>query len=157
MQEILPGLYHWTSFHEGIREAVHSYYLAMTSPAVLIDPRVPPEGLQWFDHHKAPKHIYLTNRHHYRHSHRFQKKFGCKVWCHRAGLHEFTHGETVRPFSHHRILPGGIRTWKIGVLCPEETVLFLPSHGGILAIGDALIRVNGKLTFVPDALLGEKN
>src|SRR5919109_1619763 len=48
MQEILPGIFHWITFHEGIEQDVHSYYIAATDPAVLIDPRIPAEGIQWF-------------------------------------------------------------------------------------------------------------
>ncbi len=51
LQEILPGIYHWTTFHKGIQEDVHSYYIAAIAPAVLIDPRVPAEGLGWFAGH----------------------------------------------------------------------------------------------------------
>lgn len=63
MKEILPGVYHWKTFHEGIQAYVHSYYLEATTPAVLIDPRIPKDGLSWFSEHKTPAHIYLTNRH----------------------------------------------------------------------------------------------
>lgn len=41
MKEILTGVFHWKSFHEGIYAYVHSYYINVTDPAVLIDPRVP--------------------------------------------------------------------------------------------------------------------
>lgn len=155
MQEILPGIYHWTTFHEGIQEQVHSYYIAATDPAVLIDPRVPGEGLDWFQAHQPPRHIYLTNRHHYRHSDQFQTAFGARVWCHKEGLHEFTQGQSVEPFHHGDELPGRILALAVGVLCPEETALLVPRCGGILAIGDAIIRTDDFLGFVPDPLLGD--
>ena len=155
MQEILPALYHWTTFHESIQEEVHSYYLAFTDPAILIDPRVPAEGLSWFENRPPPQHSYLTNRHHYRHSDQFQNAFGTTVWCHEAGLHEFTRGETVQPFQHGGELPSGILALEVGVLCPEETTFYIPQVGGILALGDALIRSNDQLGFVPDPLLGD--
>lgn len=103
----------------------------------------------------GPQHIYLTNRHHYRHSDRFVKSFGARVWCHKDGLHEFTEGQEVKAFDHGELLPGGILTLKIGVLCPEETALYIPQSGGILAIGDAIVRYDGELGFVPDPLLGD--
>jgi hypothetical protein len=155
MQEILPGIYHWTTFHEGIQEDVHSYYITAIAPAVLIDPRVPSEGLGWFEGHPLPQHIYLTNRHHYRHSDQFAKAFGATVWCHQKGLHEFTKGQEVKPFQHGDVLPGGVLALAVGVLCPEETALYLPCVGGILAIGDAIIRPNEHLDFVPNPLLGD--
>jgi hypothetical protein len=155
MKEILPGVFHWTSFHEGIQAYVHSYHINATDPPVLIDPRVPAQGLEWFAAHGAPRHIYLTNRHHYRHSGRFADRFDLQVWCHKDGLHEFTHGEKVKGFSHGKELPGGILALKVGVLCPEETALYLPLHGGLLSIGDALVRYRGKLGFVPDEYMGD--
>jgi hypothetical protein len=155
MKEILPGVFHWTSFHEGIQAYVHSYYIDATDPPVLIDPRVPAQGLEWFAAHGAPQHIYLTNRHHYRHSGRFADRFDLHVWCHKDGLHEFTHSEKVKSFSHGKELPGGILALKVGVLCPEETALYLPLHGGLLSIGDAIVRYRGKLGFVPDEYMGD--
>jgi hypothetical protein len=155
MEEILPGVFHWTTFHEGIGEKVHSCYLPALQPAVLIDPRLPAEGLAWFATRPLPQHIYLTNRHHYRHSARFAEAFPLQIWCHRDGLHEFTRGERVSPFTHGDLLPGGIEARPVGVLCPEETALHIPLHGGILAIGDAVIRYQEELDFVPDELLGE--
>jgi len=155
MNEILPGIFHWITFHEGIGDYVHSYYFTSTNPSVLIDPRIPEEGIGWFESHEPPRHIYLTNRHHYRHSSLFADSFGTKVWCHKDGLHEFIKGEEVYPFNHGDELPGGILALKVGVLCPEETALYIPLSGGIISIGDAIIRYGDELGFVPDYLIGE--
>ena len=155
MKEILPGIFHWTTFHKGIGAYVHSYYCCATSPAVLIDPRLPAEGLDWFEAREPPKHVYLTNRHHYRHSDRFAVRFGAEVWCHKDGLHEFTRGQKVTGFVHGEELPGGLLALKVGVLCPEETALYIRLHGGILSIGDAIVRYGQKLGFVPDELMGD--
>jgi hypothetical protein len=155
MKEILPGVFHWTTFHEGIGQKVHTCFLSCADPPVLIDPRVPEEGLNWFENRRKPAHAFLTNRLHYRHSDRFEKAFGTKVWCHREGLHEFTDGRKVQPFIHGEELPGGILALEVGVLCPEETALYFPGAGGILAIGDAIIRDREELGFVPDELMGE--
>ncbi len=155
MKEILPGVYHWTAVHPEIQEEVDSYLVVATDPAVLIDPLLPPEGLGALSKEKLPQHIYLTNRLHYRHSAELQEAFGCEVWCHHAGLHEFTEGEPIRSFNHGETLPGNIEALEVGVLCPEETALYLPVSEGVLAIGDALVRWNSELGFVPDWLLGD--
>lgn len=154
MQEILPGIHHWTTFHEGIGEKVHSAFIAATDPPLLIDPRVPAEGLDRFAA-RPPAHVFLTNRHHYRHSPRFRSAFGTGIWCHRAGLHEFPDDSLVHPFEHGDVLPGGVLALPVGVLCPEETALLIPAGDGILAIGDAIIRHGDELGFVPDPLLGD--
>lgn len=155
MKEILPGVFHWKTFHPGIQAYVHSCYTNATDPPVLIDPRVPAEGIEWFAAHGAPRHAYLTNRHHYRHSDRFAERYGVAVWCHKDGLHEYTHGEKVRGFAHGRELPGGVLALKVAALCPEETALYLPLDGGILSVGDAIVRDRGKLGFVPDEYMGD--
>jgi hypothetical protein len=155
VHEILPGLFHWTTFHEGIGADVHSYYIAGTHPAVLIDPRVPDEGLEWFVDRPRPEHIYLTNRLHYRHSDRFSKAFHATVWCHHEGLHHFTKKRPVQGFDHGDVLPGGITALAIGVLCPEETAFYWPQQRGVLSIGDAIVRDDTALTFVPDELMGD--
>jgi len=120
MKEILPGVFHWKTFHQGIQAYVHSYYCNAADPPLLIDPRFPVQGIEWFAARGAPRHIYLTNRHHYRHSDRFAARYGAQVWCHKDGLHEFSHGERVTGFSHGKQLPGGILALEVAALCPEE-------------------------------------
>lgn len=155
MNEILPGIFHWTTFHEGIGQDVHSYYVSSAGPAYLIDPRVPDEKIGLFAEINPPKNIYLTNRLHYRHSGRFAKRYGAKVWCHKAGLHAFGGVKKVKGFSHGDTLPGGVLALEVGVLCPEETALYIPLGKGVLSIGDAIIREDGELCFVPDYLMGD--
>jgi hypothetical protein len=155
VQEILPGVFHWITFHEGIGQDVHSYYVSSAEPAYLIDPRVPEEKIGWFGKRKPPRNIYLTNRLHYRHSGRFAKHYGAKVWCHKAGLHAFGRTKKVSGFSHGDTLPGGVLALEVGALCPEETALYIPLGKGILSIGDAIIREDGELSFVPDYLMGD--
>ncbi|MCZ6680680.1 MAG: hypothetical protein O7E52_25905 [Candidatus Poribacteria bacterium] len=155
MRQLLPRLYHWQAFNPDIKHHVDSYYVRL-EPPVLIDPMLPDEGINWFDPHGAPAHIYMTNRLHDRHCQHYIDRYGATVWCHRAGLHEFANGSlTVTPFEHGDALPGGVTAVEVGVLCPEETALLIPAAEGVLAIGDALIRWNGEIGFVPDALLGD--
>jgi hypothetical protein len=88
MQEIQPGLLHWTAFRDTIGQVVHSYL--HTPSGTLIDPMEPLQGLEAVP---PVERIVLTNRHHYRHSDRFRDAFGCPVMCHEAGLHEFSDRE----------------------------------------------------------------
>jgi hypothetical protein len=155
MREILPGVFHWTAVHPRIQIEVSSYYVQ--EPGVLLDPLLPPEGVDWFRDRVPPRHIFLTNRHHYRHSAEFEQLFACTVWCNTEGMHEFTHGEKVRPFVAGDVLPGGIESHAVGVLCPDETALRIPIAGGALAIADGIVRIeDGPLMFVPDQLLGDQ-
>ncbi|HWH68737.1 MAG TPA: hypothetical protein VNT26_05095 [Candidatus Sulfotelmatobacter sp.] len=155
MDEIVPHIFHWTVFHEDIGQDVDSYCVTGLGPAILIDPMVPPDGLGWFRRQAKPEHIYLTNRLHYRGSDRFVEAFGATIWCHSAGLHEFKPSQRVKGFEHGDELPGGILALKVGSLCPEETALLIPVGAGALSIGDAAIRENQHLEFVPDSLMGD--
>ena len=159
IREILPGVFHWTAIHPRIRIAVSCHYV---EPArMLFDPLVPKEGLAWFRRRKPPEHILLTNRLHSRQSRKLVEAFGCEVWCNEAGLDHFgTGGEIedlhVRGFRPGEVLPGGIESCKVGVLCPDETAFRIPGAEPALAIADGVVRNGaGPLAFVPDPLLGD--
>jgi hypothetical protein len=152
MKEILPGIIHWTALHPGIKIQVSSYFLP--EEGVLIDPILPPTGLDSFS--PAPREILLTNRHHYRDSGPIAERYGAKVWCSEAGLHEFTKGEPVRPFHFDQELPGGLTALEVGAICPDETALYIPRGAGVIAVADGVVRhEDGPLSFVPDEYMGE--
>lgn len=155
MREILAGVWHWTTVHEKWGFPVHSTWFPYVGGGVVIDPRVPDEGLEWFRERGAPAHAILTNRHHYRHAGMFRAEFGTVVHCHSAGMHEFTRGEEVEPFEHGATLADEVEALEVGVLCPEETALLVPVEGGVLALGDSVVRHAGALTFVPEEHMGD--
>ena len=154
MEEIVPGIWHWSAPHPRIKIRVHSYCLP--DEGVLIDPIVPTDGLGWFEEHAPPTDVLLTNRHHYRSSGDFVDRFGVNVRCVREGLHEFSHGEQVEPFEFGDELPGGIVAHEVGALCPDEAALFIPGHRA-LAVADGAVRweEGGPLAFVPDSLMDQ--
>jgi hypothetical protein len=154
MQEIAPGVLHWTAYRDTIGMDVHSYY-DLASGTVL-DPMIPLEGLEAFDGRPVNR-VVLTNRHHYRQSDEYRERFGCAVLCHEAGMHEFAGGRAVEAFAWGDELAPGVRALEVGVLCPEETAIHLEAGGtGALAFADALVRgQHGELGFVPDELLGD--
>ncbi len=155
MDEILPGVFHWTTHHDGIGARVHSYWLEDADGGVLVDPRVPEEGMKWFEDRRQPHDILLTNRHHYRHSGQFAGAFGSTVHAHAAGMHEFTKGEKVEPFEFGAVLPNGFLAVEVGVLCPEETAFHTVREGGILFLGDSVVRWGKELGFVPEEHIGD--
>ena len=154
MQEIAPGLWHWTVRHEHIHVDVSSYYLA--AERVLIDAMIPAEGLEWFDAHGVPEHVLLTNRHHSRHAWRLRDAFDCTVHCIRNGLHEVEGRGPVEAFDFGDQLPGGAIVYEIDAICPDETALHIPAHRA-LACADGVVRWPGSdaLTFVPDHLMDD--
>ncbi len=154
MEEIAPGIWHWTATHPKIKIEVSSYYLP--AERVLIDPIAPEEGLDWFAEHGPPAAVLLTNRHHYRSSAGFAERFGVSVHCVREGMHEFTDGERVEPFDCGDELPGGIVAHAVGAICPDETALHIPARNA-LALADGAVRWDpgGPLAFVPDRYMDE--
>src|SRR5436190_4417302 len=141
VREIVPGIFYWTAFHEGIGKDVCSYYLS--DPGVVIDPLLPSEGfnggdpMDWLRRHGPPTAIVLSNRHHYRHSRRLVDAFSIPVYASEPGMHAFSPDQHVRPFRFGDELPGGVMTHEVGVLCPDETALELPSVRA-LALADGV-------------------
>ena len=154
MDEIAPGIWHWSAPHPRIGIVVHSYYLP--EEGVVIDPIGPPGGLDFFAEHGPPTDVLLTNRHHYRSSGDFVGRFGATVRCVREGMHEFADGEPVEPFDFGDELPGGIVAHRVGAICPDETALHIPGRDA-LALADGAVRwePGGPLAFVPDRFMDE--
>jgi glyoxylase-like metal-dependent hydrolase (beta-lactamase superfamily II) len=152
MEEIRPGVWHWTAMHPRIRSEVSSYYVA--SSGTLIDPMLPAEGVEWFREHGEPQRVVLTNRHHYRQSDDFRGAYGCPVLCHELGLHEFDGGPEVEGFRFGDELAPGMVALELGAICPEETALHIDLGDGLLSFADGLIN-HGELGFVSDRLLGD--
>ena len=115
MQEVLPGVFHWTARHPKIGIEVSSYWL--DEPGRAVRPararrRRASSGSP--SARRRPRAILLSNRHHYRESGRFVERFGCSVHCNSAGLHEFSHGEEVEGFEIGEVLPGGVVACELG-------------------------------------------
>jgi hypothetical protein len=163
-REILPGVFHWTATHPKIEIEVSSHFLA--DAKVLLDPLLPAGGLDWLRTQGPPAHVILTNRHHWRHCSEIVRAFDMPVWCNEHGLQEVMHEagfDHVRGFTAGTVLPGGIESHDVGVLCPDETALRIPVAGesACLAVADGVVRIglqvrgDGPLTFVPDDLIAD--
>ena len=154
MQEIAPGLWHWTALREAIRTDVSSYYLA--AERVVLDPMVPAEGLAWFEEHGRPEHLLLTCRHHDRDAWKLRDAFGCTVHVVAGGAHELDGRGPYETYEWGDELPGGIRAEEVDAISPDETALYIPAHRA-LAVADGVVRWPGVpgLTFVPDHLMDD--
>jgi hypothetical protein len=154
IEELIPGVFHWSAFHEGIQHTVHSAFVL--DSGTLIDPMEPEGGLDAIGDLANPRQIVLTNRHHHRHSDRFVERFSCEVLCHEAGLAHFDGRARVRGFSFDEQLAEGVRALELASICAEEATLLVDAGGGALCFGDGLTRgEDGSLAFMPDELLGD--
>jgi len=153
MQEILPGLLHWTTFHDGIRARVSSYYV---EPAgALIDPRVPDEGLDAFAGRGRPQQVVLTSGLHVRHATQFADAFGCIIRASREALERIGDDVETAPYGDGDEIAPGISAIHVGAIAPDEYALQIAVAAGAIAFADALNRYGGVLGFFADALLGD--
>ena len=152
MEEILPGVRHWTATHPKIGIEVSSRWVP--GAGALIDPLLPPgEGMAAF-RERPPDRVLLSNRHHLRDSEQIAAELGCRIECSRPGLHEFDGGPAVEAFDFGDEVAPGIEALEVGAICPDETALLLRDVGA-LVIADGIIRYSDELQFVPDSLLGD--
>jgi hypothetical protein len=155
MQEIGEGLWHWTATHPNIGWEVSSYYLS--GDRVLIDPLLPPGGLQWFAETGAtPEHILLSCRHHDRQTWQVVEAYGSEVHCVDRGVYELEDRGPVTAFRFGDELPGGVIAHEVDAISPDEGALHIPAHAA-LVIADGAIRsgADGPLQFVPDFLMDD--
>jgi glyoxylase-like metal-dependent hydrolase (beta-lactamase superfamily II) len=152
VRELSPGLWHWTARRESIGAQVSSYYLL--EERVMIDPMIPPDGLEWLAEHGPPTDVVLSNRHHDRDAWKLHAEFGSTVHCIRNGVYEIEGRGPVEPFDFGDELPGGIVVHEVDAICPDETALHVSAHRA-LACADGVVRGGGGLTFVPDFLMDE--
>ena len=152
IEELIPGVHHWTQFHPNIRTQVHSHYVP--GSRTLIDPLVPDEGIEWFDGPGVAR-VVLSNRHHLRHAERFAERFGCPILCNATGLHQFAGGPDVEAYAVGDRLTDDVLALEMDAICPDDTALAIATGDGeALLFADAIINY-GEVGFVPDKLIGD--
>ena len=152
MNELVPGVFHWTAEHPRIHMPVSSYYLA--EARTVLDPMVPPEGLGWFGDDHPVDRIVLTNRHHDRDSKQYVDALKVPVLVPESGLHEFEGKDLdVEPYRPGDEVAPGVLVHDSGAICPDDMVLEIKAAKA-LAIADGVIRY-GHFMFVPDQLMGD--
>ena len=158
MDELKPGIWHWTTFRETIGQDVSSYWI---EPAgVVIDPMVPPDvGLDWFaGRDTQPQQVVLTIGLHWRESEEFAERFGIRVRAPRAALERYEGTDRdPEPYEAGDEIAPGVTAVEVGAIAPDETALFIDHSGGAVSIADGLTRADGggPLSFMPDFLLGD--
>jgi hypothetical protein len=152
MEEVLPGVLHWTAPHPRIRFEVSSHWVP--AARAVIDPLLPPdEGIDTFSE-RPPDRAILSNRHHLRESEAFAEALGCTIHCPKPGLHEFEGGPDVVGYAFGEEVAPGIEALEVGAICPDEAALLIGGARAML-IADGIMRYGEELSFVPDRYLGD--
>jgi hypothetical protein len=151
MQEIAPGIHHWTAYRDTIGTTVSSHWI---EPAgIVIDPLVPDEGLEAFD--VAPQQVVLTTGLHTRHAERFAEAFSIPIRAPREAADRLGDRLVFDPYTDGEELAPGVRAVHIGVLCPDEYALHITAAEGAIAFADGQHHHDGPLGFFSDDLLGD--
>lgn len=155
MNEVLPGVFHWTAHHPKIGFPVSSHYIA--DAATVLDPMVPPgDGLNWFDDTRPVETIALTNRHHDRDAAAFCRSFTANaVLVPESGLYEVEgRGYEVRGYVIGEEIAPGIVAHEVGAICPDDMALEIRSAGA-LAMADGLVHFEDGVRFVRDEYMDD--
>jgi hypothetical protein len=151
MEELLPGIWHWTATHPNTGSEVSSYWVRPSR--AVIDALLPDEGAEPF-REEPPERVLLSNRHHLRHAERFAEEFGSVIECSKPGLHEFENGPGVQGFDFGEEVAPGIEALEVGAICPDESALLI-RDAGALSIADGIRHYDGEMDFFADRLLGD--
>lgn len=159
MDEVIPGILHWTTFHEGIGQTVHSHL--HTPSGAVFDPRLPEGGVEALAAAVLPTVVLLSNRHHLRHAQAVAEAYGVPIKVSEPGLHEFQGAgkPAVTGFAFGEEVAPGVTALELPALTPEDTVFRIASSDPdvlpALLFADSLIHHDGELAYVPDFLMGD--
>src|SRR5215211_2134842 len=154
MQEIIPGLHHWTAFRDTINTRVSSYWI---QPAgVVLDPMVPEDGLDAFrEADVGPQQVVLTSGLHVRDAQKFAEAFNIPVRAPREARDRIGDALEFEPYTDHEEIAPGVQAVHVGVLCPDEYALHITATEPAIAFADGLHHYGGALGFFSDDLLGD--
>jgi hypothetical protein len=152
MNEIAPGIFHWTALHAPINARVSSYFIAPAG--VVLDPKCPEDG-GWEALPGEPRQVLLTSGHHARDSADCARTFGIPIRASREAAEHLGGALSVETFGHHDEPAPGVTAIHIGKLSPDEGAFHIAVDRGAIAFADGLNHYGDALGFFPDELLGE--
>jgi hypothetical protein len=153
MEEIFPGVHHWSTYYGVIDAPVSSYFV---EPAgLLLDPMMPEGGVTAIPGDLAPQQIVLTIGLHDRDVPELAAALGATVRVPEEGAHRIGDAFAFAPYRDGEEIGPGVFARKVGVLAPDDYALEIRHGGGALALADAIHRYGGAFGFFPDDLLGD--
>jgi hypothetical protein len=147
VEELTPGIRHWSARHPNIGWEVSSYWLPDLK--VLLDPLEVPDEVS------GVEEIILSNRHHKRSAFEARERFGAVLRVPRTGMHDYSDDDPVEPYEYGEPLAGGaITAHLVTELWPDDGVLHIPSLDA-LEIADTVLHYRDELSLVPENLMGD--
>lgn len=162
IQEIAPGLWRWTGYHDEWKQDVGSVYLEAPDAICLIDPLVPGEGRQRFyaaldrdvERGGRPLHVLVSVFWHARNARELADRYDAQVWApSRARQAVERRAGRARAFRPGDELPGGAEAFATAR--SNEVVFYLPAHRALVA-GDVILggsRLNAEPSLCPASWL----
>ena len=153
MQQLLPGIFHWTAVNPSIGTRVSSYYIE--AAAAVIDPMVPEGGLDALP--GRPERVLLSSGHHLRDSWVISDAYGIPVCASRqAAEHLGPAGSAIEVWGEGEAHPApSVTALHVGILCNDEGALHIDVGDGALVLADAIHHSRDGLAFFSDGLLGD--
>lgn len=153
MQQLIPGIFHWTAINPSIGARVSSYYV---EPAeAVIDPMVPEDGLNALP--GRPQRVLLSSGHHLRESRLIAETYDIPIRASREAVeHLGADGDSIEPWDGGEAHPApAVTALHVGVLCADEGALHIDVGDGALVLADAVHQSDDGLAFFSDGLLGD--
>ena len=150
VQELAPGLWRWTGFHQEWKEVVGCVYYEAPEAIVLIDPLVPrdEEGRFWraldrdVERAAKPVHVLVTVFWHARDTRDVVGRYDARVWAPtraRATI-ERRAGTVSDVYALGDTLPGGVVPFATAR--GGEVVFWIPEHRAVVP-GDVILGAEG--------------
>jgi glyoxylase-like metal-dependent hydrolase (beta-lactamase superfamily II) len=156
VEQIDPGLWRWTGFHDEWKQDVGCVYAEAEDALCLFDPLVPPEDAGRFlaaldrdvERLGLPVHVFVTVYWHARSARELAVRYDAEVWASsRIRAAVFRRAGGVRTFRSGDPLPGGVEAFATPKR--NDTLYWLPARGALVC-GDVIL---GGLRFCPESWL----
>lgn len=152
MQEIIPGLVHYSIQDERVRSQSDAYAVVADGRAVLVDPLPLETGL--FDRLGRIEAIVLGAPSHQRCAWSLRRRHGVKVWA-PEGAQKLDESPDVFYKEGDR-LPGGLRPLHAPGPNPAHHALLVDRAPGVLLCTDLWHQVGDRIEFLPDKYMNDR-
>ncbi len=136
----MDGFYLYRAWDGSAKRPMTSHVIVDNARIVLIDPlELSEKDLQEIGQLGVMDCICLTSHHHLRFTPQLRKKFNVRIYAH-ASVGPEIRIHVDKTFDDLDLLPGDLTAIHIPGASPTETAFFLDKGGGVMIVGNALVR-----------------